>query len=346
MRLSITTIQFYLRLLILSIFVVFIAGRSQSQDTGGFEFFNSDEILEVTIKTDFKNLINNKKERKYQKAELIVNDISYSIRLKARGNFRLENCSFPPITLNFSETDFDDKSYEQLKKIKLVNACKMQNPYAQYILSEYLIYRAFNLMTDKSFRVKLLKIEYVDTNKNKKPVVQYGFVIEDQQIMADRLNALIIKKIGLLDQFTNKDQMVMLSIFQFMIGNTDWQVAGLHNIKLLKIKEVTEPTPYVIPYDFDFTGMVNASYAIPQPDLGIINIRERLYWGKCFSEEDLTTAIKKFSQNKEAIYQLYRNFTLLDKATLNQSINYLNSFYRIIEDEKRWKHYFVDNCKH
>ncbi len=345
MRLSITTIQFYLRLLILSIFVVFIAGRSQSQDTGGFKFFNSDEILEVTIKTDFKNLINNKKERKYQKAELIVKDISYSIRLKARGNFRLENCSFPPITLNFSETDFDDKSYAQLKKIKLVNACKMQNPYAQYILSEYLIYRTFNLMTDKSFRVKLLKIEYVDTNKNKKPVVQYGFVIEDQQIMADRLNALIIKKIGLLDQFTNTDQMAMLSIFQFMIGNTDWQVAGLHNIKLLKIKEVTEPTPYVIPYDFDFTGMVNASYAIPQPDLEIINIRERLYWGKCFSKEDLMTAIKKFSQNKDAIYQLYQNFTLLDKATLNQSINYLNSFYRIIEEEKRWKHYFVDNCK-
>ncbi len=333
MGLSITSIQFGLRHLALTILIFCIAGRSQSQDTIGFEFFNVDEILEVTIKTDFKNLFN-KKEHKYQKAELIVKEISYSIRLKARGNFRLENCSFPPIILNFSETDFDDKSYEQLKKIKLINACKMQNPYAQYILSEYLVYRTFNLMTDKSFRVKLLKIEYVDTNKDKKPVVQYGFVIEDQQIMADRLNALIIKKIVLLDQITNTEQIVMLSIFQFMIGNTDWQVAGLHNIKLLKIKEITEPMPYVIPYDFEFTGMVNASYAIPQPDLGIINIRERLYWGKCYLAEDLMAAIGKFIERKAAIYQLYRDFNLLDKESLNQSISYLNSFYKIIENEK------------
>ena len=345
MKVVITTVQFWLRYLFLLLIVLFNAGVSLAQDEGGFEFFDSDEILEITIETDLKNLINNKKEGQYQQAKLIVTNKSYDIRLKARGNFRLENCSFPPITLNFTETEFDDKSFDQLKNIKLVNACKMQKPYAQYILSEYMIYRTFNLLTDKSFRVKLLKIEYLDTNKNKKSEVQYGFVIEDQQIMADRLNGMIIKKIGFLDQFTNTEQIAMLSIFQFMIGNTDWQVAGLHNIKLLKIKEVTEPAPYVIPYDFDFTGMVNASYAIPQPELGIMNIRERLYWGKCYAEEDLRVAIEKYTNNKEAIYNLYRNFTLLDKGNLNQSLSYLNSFYKIIEEEKRWKYYFLENCK-
>ena len=128
--------QFSIRRLVLLILVICIAGRLQSQDSGNLGLFTSDEILAITIKTDLKNLINKKREGKYQKAELIVNNKPYNIRLKARGNYRLENCSFPPVMLNFSKTEFDDNSYKSLKKLKLVNVCKMQNPYTQYVLRE------------------------------------------------------------------------------------------------------------------------------------------------------------------------------------------------------------------
>ena len=345
MKFSKNSVQFRYKYLVLSIIIIGIAGKVQSQDSGGLEFFNSDEILNITINTDFKNLIKSKRDGKYQKAELLVENKSYSIRLKARGNYRLENCSFPPIMLNFSKTESNENSNNQLKKLKLVNACRMQSSYAQYILREYLIYRTFNLMTDMSFKVRLLKIEYVDTSNKMKTAVHYGFVIEDQKMIADRLDGIIIKRTGLKDQVTNTEQIVMLSIFQFLIGNTDWQVASLQNLKLLKLNNVNEPAPYAIPYDFDYTGMVNASYAIPADILEIVNVRERLYWGKCYPQEDLQAAIDKFLEKKETIYQLYSDFTLFDKTSLRGSINYLDSFYKIIEDEKKWQYYFVDKCR-
>lgn len=133
------------------------------------------------------------------------------------------------------------------------------------IFREYLIHRAFSIITDKSFKVRLLKISYIDSKDKIKTVTRYGFVIEDQYMVAKRLDGVIVKSMRLKDQSTNREHMVMLSIFHFLEENTDWQVARLHNLKLLRINKITETAPYVIPYDFDYTGMVNASYAIPSP---------------------------------------------------------------------------------
>lgn len=215
----------------------------------------------------------------------------------------------------------------------------------QYILREYLIYKVFNIMTEKSFRVRLLEIQYVDVNEKIDEVTRYGFVIEDQYKMAKRLDGFIINKTGIKDQLTNKEHIVMLSIFQFMMGNTDWHVSKLHHVILLRINKETESTPYVIPYDFNHSGMVNATYAIPSPIHGIEKIRDRLFLGKCYTDKELKTAIETFINNKDSIYDLYQNFKLFDKISLKSSLDYLNSFYHIIEDEEKWKHYFLNNCR-
>ena len=321
------------------------ASASSTSSDEKFGLFSTDDILAITLKTDLKRLIKDKFKDEYQEGEITVSNKTYPIRLKARGNNRREVCSFPPVILNFSKTVFEDKSFDQLKKLKLVNSCKMAATYEQYILREYMIYKAFNLMTDKSFKVRLLKIDYVDSREKVKTVTRYGFVIEDQYMMAKRLDGIIIKREGIRDQSTNKEHIIMLSIFQFMIGNTDWQVPRLHNLKLLKLNTVTETTPYVIPYDFDHTGMVDAAYSVPSPILGIETLRERLYWGKCYTEGELQLAINQFLNNKDAIYNLYQNFELFDKSSRNSSIEYLDSFYKIIENEKSWKYWFMDKCR-
>ncbi len=334
-----------LSIIFLICYMAFVFKTQSAFASNEFGLFSSDETLEIFLKTDLKRLIKAKSKDDYQEGEIIVAGKTYPIRLRSRGNNRLENCSFPPITLNFKKTQFEDESFEQLKKLKLVNVCNMQKTYEQYILREYLIYRAFNIMTNKSFKVRLLKISYIDSKDKMKTVMRYGFVIEDQYMMAKRLDGVIVKSMGLKDQSTNREHMVMLSIFNFLEGNTDWQVARLHNLKLLRINKITETAPYVIPYDFDYTGMVNASYAIPSPILGIETLRERLYWGKCYPIDDIQKAINKFIDRKEAIYELYQNFELFDKSSLKQSIDYLDSFYTIIENEKKWTYYFIDKCR-
>ena len=329
----------------LSVPVLLYAHQPQASNFDESGLFGSDEALEITIKTDLKFLMRNKKADEYQEGEITINNSTSRIRLKARENYQREACSFPPIMLNFSMTEFEDKTYEQLTKLKLANSCKMQKTYEQYILREYMIYKAFNLMTDKSFKVRLLKIDYMDSKDKIPAVTQYGFVLEDQYAMAKRLNGIIIKKEGIRDQSINNDHIILLSIFQFLIGNTDWQVSRSHKLKLLKLTDVVEAAPYVIPYDFDLTGMVNAEYAIPSPILGIATVRERLYYGKCYPENELKRAIEKFIDKKDAIYESYQNFNLFDKSSLDSSIEYLVSFYDIIEDEKKWKVQFLDKCR-
>ena len=196
--------------IVLIILLISISARSQAQVSSRIEFFDADELLNITIKTDLKNLINHKHDSKYQKAEFILNSKSYLIRIRSRGNYRLENCNFPPLTLNFSKTEFDNEGDNYLKKLKLVNVCKLQGVYEQYVLREYLIYKVFNLMTDMSFKVRLMKITYEDTKEKMKSLTQYGFVIEDEKMLAERLDGILIKKKGLKDQLSNTEQIIML----------------------------------------------------------------------------------------------------------------------------------------
>lgn len=322
-----------------------LSGHAQSQQAENPKIFANNDLLAITLKTDLRKLINAKTEPEYQDGEMTMNGKTYPIKLKARGNNRLETCSFPPVTLDFSKAEFEDPSYDQLDKLKMVNTCTMRESYEQYVLREYLIYRSYQLFTDKSFKVKLLRIDYEDTREKISTVTRYGFVIEDEYMLASRLDGLIIKKEGIRDQSTHRETMVMMSIFMYMIGNTDWNVPTLHNLKLLKLNEVSEPLPYAIPYDFDYTGMVNAEYAVPSPILGIETLRQRLFWGKCYSEDELRVGVNSFIDKKRELYDLYMNFPYFDKTSLNESISFLDSFYQTIEDEKRWKPVFMKECR-
>jgi hypothetical protein len=333
--------------LILGLFIIVFPGLvnqscAQSQNTG---LFNSDQALEIVITTDIKKLVKSKSDDEFLEGQMIIGNKTYPIRLRPRSNYIKESCSFPPISLNFSKTEFEDNSLKQLEKLKQVNACELQKTYEQYILREYLIYRSFNLFSDKSLKVRLLEIEYADLKGKAETVTRWGFVLEDQYQMAARLEGVMVKGAGMDEKSTSRQQMVMLAIFQFMIGNTDWQVSKLHNMHLLKLLADSDSEPYPIPFDFDYTGMVNAAYATPSPILGIKSLRERVFWGKCYSREELQDAINAFIQKKQSLYDLYKTFRHFDQVSMSESIAFLDSFYEIIEDEKKWQRFFVDTCR-
>ena len=73
-----------------------------------------------------------------------------------------------------------------------------------------------------------------------------------------------------------------LAIFNYMVSNWDWSIAGQHNVEVIKpVNNNSAGLGKAIPYDFDLTGVVNAEYAVPPPSLGIKDIRERLFLGVC-----------------------------------------------------------------
>ena len=226
-----------------------------SQDQG-LPLFYDDDVLELRIEADFKEISLNHDDSTYFPARIqFVNKdgklISKKIEVRSRGNFRRQkkNCSFPPLQLKFKPKKFKNTYFEGQKAIKLVTHCKKSKKNEQNILLEYLVYKSYNILTDTSFNVRLAKINYVFAGKKKDSIQRYAFFIERPKHLAKRLGGRVADLKRVHQDKTAYDHMNMLAIFQYMMGNTDWSVYNNHNVKFLSL--VPGEPHVVVPYDFD-----------------------------------------------------------------------------------------------
>jgi hypothetical protein len=312
------------------------------------QFFTDDQLIEMTLTTDIRQLQTEKKDEAYQPGSVECrfadsSVIKEDIRLYARGKFRRENCTIPPIMLNFHNPT--SPKLNQLGKLKLVIGCGSRSEDEQLILKEYLCYKIYNLLEEKSFRVRLLKVNYRDSKGKMKPFTQYAFLLEDDSELARRNNCVKGEEKIAHTESTQRSTMTMVAAFEYMISNGDWSVPVGHNIKLIYEKKSERLVPYPVPYDFDHSGFVNAGYALPNELLGTEKVTERAYRGFPRTMEELQTTFEIFKKQKENIYSVIRNFTLLKERTRNEAIEYLEGFYRTINDRREVQSVFIDNAR-
>jgi hypothetical protein len=187
-------------------------------------------------------------------------------------------------------------------------------------------------------------MEYIDTGKRKRVYTKYGFIIEHINSVASRNNALVLKNEKLGQSLMEKDHMALVALFNYMIGNPDWSVTGLHNMKVLKINDINFPNPLPVPYDFDYSGIINAEYAIPSENLGIKSITERLYRGICLPEEALMSGKKVLLENKEELFKIIEDFSYLSKNERRELSSYLINSFDIIENESSFHREIISKC--
>jgi hypothetical protein len=312
-------------------------------------FFEEEKLVTMDLTTDLKRLVITKKANDYQAATVTLHFpdssvITAPIRLTARGEFRRQNCFVPSIKLDFTDTSKTSSLYS-LKKLKLVVGCGTKHEDEKLLLKEYLVYKIYNLLTDMSFRVRLLNINYTDTRGKIKPYRQYGFVIEDVDDMARRNKCREVEKVPYKQERTDRQQMTLVAIFQYMIGNTDWAVPPYHNIKLIRHAKDSISFPYVVPYDFDFCGVVNAEYATPAENLEIKSVTQRLYRGFPRNMEEIQRALDVFRGKKEDIKKLVMGFDLLETRERRDVLNYLDEFYTTIEDRYQVQRIFINEAR-
>lgn len=312
------------------------------------QFFIDPAPLTITLSTDIGNLVSGKIKDNNQKAIFTCklpdsSTVSEEILINARGHMRRSICYMPPLRLNFHNTT-SPKLYA-LNSLKLVCACRSGDEYQQLLLKEYLVYKIYNLFTEKSFRVRLLNITYEDTKEKKNPGTQYAFFVENIDALAKRNRCKEWKGPKLHMENTDRQQMTMLAIFEYMIGNTDWSVRGDHNIKLIVSKKDSTARPYAVPYDFDYSGLVNAEYAVPEPQLGIENVTQRLYRGFPRNIEELNAVLAVYNLQKENIYAMIGGFEPLSDQYKKQMIRYLDDFYKTINDPVLVKRAFIDDAR-
>ncbi|HLF35401.1 MAG TPA: hypothetical protein VI583_14245 [Cyclobacteriaceae bacterium] len=313
--------------------------------------FISEEPVELTLISDFRTLMQQKsqEEPQYQPAELVYKTSSgkeerISLKIRPRGFSRrkYDICSFPPILLNFKKKSVVGTLFEGQDRLKLVTYCKNLDINEAFVLKEFLVYKTYNILTDYSYQVRLAQITYKDINDKQKPITRYGFFIESDKNLPARMNAVLFK-----DKLNNHDRcdhasLDLFTIFQYMIGNTDWWILNYHNATVL---QVPSKLPVPVPYDFDFSGALNTPYASPDEKLPIKTVRERMFRGYCRPAGTYERIIQIFKEKKDAIYAMYRKFELLEERDIETTLKYFDSFYEILDDPKKVIRTFYDNCE-
>ena len=321
---------------------------SQTTSIDRDAFFNDTSIMSATILANTSKLFSHEKKGFIMPAHFITKlsdgtNVDDQIQLEMRGHFRHDYCYIPPLKLIFKYKK--SSVFYSLKSTKLVSQCKMASMYNQYILKEFLVYKMFNLLTDMSFRVRLLNINFQDSAGKKKPVTEHAFLMEDLKDLAKRNNCIEWAKGNLNTESTHRRQMTIISIFEYMIGNTDFAVSANHNIRLIVPDTDSLMRPFAVPYDFDYSGLVNAEYAVPDEKLEIENVRVRVYRGFKRTMPELNEVVDIFKQKKEKIYALVNNFDLLNSGSKREMTDYLDAFFDIIKDPRQVKSIFIDGAR-
>jgi hypothetical protein len=322
----------------------------------GWPLFANQDTLRVSLEAPLSTLMRDRSDTEYLDGTLAYQDASgnehlLDLKLRARGKYRKQRktCDLPPIRLNFQKKQVMGTEFAGQDKLKLVTHCETRgNRYEQYVLKEYLAYKFLNAMTPFSFGVRLLHVDYVDSDRGGETSTRYSFLIEDDDLLAERIGAEPVKAPQVRYNQLDGRYANLVAVFEYLIGNTDFSmVVGARNDNCC---HNTVPFSgnsdgyYVIPYDFDFSGLVNASYAKPNPKLPIKKVVQRHYRGLCLHNDYLEETLALFREKEREFRELVSSVEGLDERMRLGASEYVDGFYRNIANESSVQRYLVRKC--
>ena len=296
------------------------------------DLFAADGPLEMTLRFNLKKYQKDKNVDKYMDVDLSISvndslEIRKEVRVKARGNFRKGYCSFAPFWLNIRKADVKNPHLQGVRRIKIVTHCNGVKSYQPLLMKEYLVYKIYELLSPVSFRTRLIRITYIDTGRKDKLTKSYAFMIEPEEMLAERLGGVVMKNDQLGMAHMRREEMTQMANFLYMVGNSDYSIVGRHNVKFLGLGKFGKEGFTPVPYDFDYSGFVNAHYAVPGPDLGIKSVVERYYLGPCREPEEYRDAINALLEKKQDIQDLLMEFPFLSENEKSGALKYLERYY-------------------
>ena len=313
--------------------------------------FRTTEPLDISFSMSIKTVRNSKADSVYFKEKLYYHNKagtdSIKIGLKRRGNFRLQQCYFPPLWMKIEKKNSNNTLFEGNKKLKLVLPCNSHAGSNDLILREYLCYKLYEAITLFAFETRLVNIDLTEQKGKKRKNYQLkGILIEDINRTAIRCGAKAAKDAKVLPGALNDTCALRFDLFQLLIANTDWSKGYQHNSKL-----IYQNSKYIpIPYDFDMSGLVDAPYSIVSQvgndQLPIENVKQRYYRGFCASNETTNFIRKEFLSNEEKLLAVPDEIkgSLSDKEITGIK-EYLKQFFEILKDDHLFQQKVVDGCR-
>lgn len=304
--------------------------------------FSDDIPLEMTLSVDMEGLFSDRllDDPEYRPGRISLSEAStikdIPVRVKVGGNFRKNpnHCDFPPLKLKFHKDDTKNSLFTGNKKLKLVTPCAS----ADFVLKEYLVYKMYQELSDKSFEVRLVKVTLADRGSDSKPRSFTGFLIEDDDKVALR-NGFEVKKLKVSESDYERSHITRMAVFHYLIGNRDWDLVLLKNIKLLQRGEQF----VALPYDYDFTGIVAPPYVVDHMG-GEIN-ELRLFAPICRSKEELAEAIETVGNKIPVWENMIRDFDLLAKGERKRMLRFIKFFAKKARKPEKLIEEFAARCK-
>ncbi|MGB5624397.1 MAG: hypothetical protein WBM61_01590 [Woeseiaceae bacterium] len=331
-------------------------GVSHAQTSEALDpLFQSTDILEIRIAAPFHTILTERSNEEdvagkfqYTNEAGDIEEVNVGIRTRGISRRNKDICPFPPLRLDFKSSQVKKSLLHKQDKLKLVTHCKDKSSrYKETPLREYLAYRMLNELTDVSFRVRLMRITYADTDGRDADRNRFGFVIEHKDRLAKRLGIEPLKLESTRVKALRPDYTNLISMFHYMIGNTDFSpIAGpdaecCHNHVLLGAEG---ELLYSVPYDFDQAGLVDAPYGHTQPKFRLRNAKQRLYRGRCRNGEHLASTMAHFSSKRETIFRLISEQEGLSDSTRGELTRFIEKFYAVINSPKQVERQFVKKC--
>lgn len=316
--------------------------------------FSADDTLELTLEFPVKTLLRGKKDKPVLDGLLHFTnergeDVTIEMSMTTRGKSRLDYCSFPPLTLNLKRKQATGSVFEGQNKLKIVTHCRSGKLHARYLLQEYGIYRGFNILSDYSYRVRMLRITYRDTDRDGREEQHDAFFIESHDEVALRHGMERSREPELQPQQLDAQQAAIYTLYQYMIANTDWSMIKgpgedgcCHNGKVI-IKPGSNNEWVVLPYDFDQAGLINTRYSAPADQLGIKSVTTRLYRGRCLHNDLLPETVALFNE-KRAEMEAVMVPEGLSERDRKKALKYIDDFYKIINDPTKLQREIYDDC--
>lgn len=319
-----------------------------------YPLFADNETLNLVIEVPMKTLLREAKQNPVLPGYLRYVDasgseVSIAIDITTRGRSRLSYCDFPPLSISLDRYQVESTLFIGQRKLKIGTQCKKGAKYLNYLEQEFGIYKAYNLLSDYSFRARKLKITYRDSAKKRKDEVHPAFFIESDHEVASRLGMEVFKRPTITVSQLDAEQTNIYSLFQYLIANTDWAITKgpgaedcCHNGKLIG-PPGTEENWVVLPYDFDQAGLINTEYALPALGLGIRTVRTRLYRGECRHKDRLDETIALFNDQHDKIEAALLPESLT-ASTRKSALAYIQAFYSTINDAEQLDKQIVRAC--
>ncbi|MDX1407261.1 MAG: hypothetical protein R3330_03980 [Saprospiraceae bacterium] len=294
-----------------------------------FQQWQQSDIVRMEITTDWDSLHATKDDGE-QDAILLYDGDEWDIKVQLRGVYRRRSCAFPPFWINLKKGDLRDRDLiDDFDKFKVVTHCVNAEEGRNNQYEEKLIYELYGLLTEESYGVVDAEIVYRYPDDRKPATTARILLLEPTDEMASRLGGEESEQYNV--SFDSLDAMNYnrVALFQFMVGNYDWDHSVLRNVKLISGKEYYR----LVPYDFDFSAIVSPSYARMSPDYPLSDFRDRIYLGKHFFE-DLPASQTEYLMHEDEILEFVKNYPHLPKSRCREIVAYLKRFFRLLGNKR------------